>query len=218
MRHRVYGRTLNRSTSHRRAMFRNMAIALFTHGQITTTVAKAKAVKPLIEKLITAAKRGDLAARRRVIKVLGDPIFVDRDLKDFTRRDLEADGYKVNRYHELQDGPRLVKRLFEEIAPRYADRTGGYTRIIKLASHRIGDGTQLCVLQLVGDEEGPQVSGQFSRRREKANRRMDFAAKVRKGAKQEAPAETVAEAAPEAPAESAADDTATEQSEPEVKE
>ena len=73
---------------------------------------------------------------------------------------------------KLLDGPRLVKKLFDEIGPKYADRDGGYTRIIRLAKHRIGDATQLCVLQLVGDEEGPQESGQYSRRREAANRRM----------------------------------------------
>ena len=70
------------------------------------------------------------------------------------------------------------------IAPRYADRAGGYTRIIRLSQHRIGDGGDLCVLQLVGQEEkGPQVSGQYSRRREKANRRMEVSARLRKQAK-----------------------------------
>ena len=66
MRHRVAGRILGRRTNHRRAMFRNMAVSLFTHGQITTTVPKAKAVQPFVEKLISAAKKGDLHARRRV--------------------------------------------------------------------------------------------------------------------------------------------------------
>lgn len=181
MRHKVSGYKLGRDTEHRKAMWRNMAIALFTHGQITTSVPKAKSVKPLVEKLITMAKKGDLASRRRVIKHLGNPILVDRDLKEFSRKELAADNYRVNKYHELQDGPRLVKKLFDEIAPRFSERTGGYTRIVKLSRHRIGDGTQLCVLQLVSEqEEGPQVSGQYSRRREKANKRMEFAAKLRK--------------------------------------
>src|SRR5690606_35865043 len=144
--------------------FRNLAIALFTHGQITTTLPKAKAVKPFVEKLITTAKRGDLTARRQVIRAVGNPILVDFDVQ----HDEPPEGYKVNKYGELISGPRLVKKLFEEIAPRYADRPGGYTRIIKLARHRIGDGSDLCVLQLVSDEDtGPQVSGQYSRRREK---------------------------------------------------
>ena len=123
-----------------------------------------------------------------MISELGDPIFVPFDLKDKDRKDLKARGYKVNKYYELQDGPRLVKRLFEEIAPKYKDRAGGYTRIIKLARHRIADGGDLCVLQLVGNEEvGPQVAGQFSRRRDKANYRMEVAAKLRK-ARSEKPA------------------------------
>lgn len=154
-------------------MWRNMAVSLFTHGQITTTLPKAKSLKPLVEKLISAAKKGDLASRRRVIKALGDPIMIRKETDDEVKR---------NRYGEVVGGPKVVKVLFEQIAPKYADRTGGYTRIIKLAKHRIGDGASLCVLQLVGndDESGPQVSGQYSRRRDKANRRMERAAKLRK--------------------------------------
>ena len=164
-----------------------MAVSLFTHGQITTTLPKAKAVKPFVEKLITAAKKGDLAARRRVVSAIGDPILVDRDLKQATRSELRDDGYVVNKYHELVNGPRVVKKLFDEIAPRYVDRKGGYTRIIKLSKHRIGDGSDLCVLQLVGTgESGPQVAGRYSRRRDMANRRMELAAALRKG--QAAPA------------------------------
>jgi len=154
-------------------MWRNMAIALFTHGQITTTLPKARSLQPLVEKLITKAKRGDLAARRQVMRRLGDPYLIrSEDDPDLER----------NRYGELLDGPRLVRHLFEEIAPRYADRDGGYTRMIKLARPRLGDGADRCVLQLVGEEEvGPQVSGRYSRRREKAHRRMNFAAERRRG-------------------------------------
>ncbi len=176
MRHRVAGYKLGRDTEHRSAMRRNMAIALFTHGQITTTVPKAKSVQPFVEKIITAARRGDLAARRRVLKAIGDPFIVNFDVK----HDDAPDSYQVNRYGDLVGGPRVVQKLFDEIGPRYADRAGGYTRIVRLASHRIGDGADLCVLQLVGDEEGPQVAGQYSRRRDKANRRMEFAARLRK--------------------------------------
>ncbi|MAE66174.1 MAG: 50S ribosomal protein L17 [Phycisphaeraceae bacterium] len=211
MRHRVAGLKLGRDTEHRLAMRRNMAVALFTHGQITTTVPKAKSVRPFVEKLITAARRGDLAARRRVIKAIGDPILVDRDLKASDRRELAADGYRVNKYHELKDGPRVVKKLFDEIAPRYADRAGGYTRIVRLGKHRIGDGSDLCVLQLVGDEEGPQVSGDYSRRRDKANRRMEFAAGKRKQRTKGAEAATATEQAP--PQEEAAAEPETEATE-----
>jgi large subunit ribosomal protein L17 len=172
MRHRVAGFKLSRNTAHRKAMRRNMVIALFTHGQITTTVPKAKSLKPFAEKLITLARQGNLTARRRVLKVLGDPIMITHD---------DDPNVERNRYGELTGGPRLVKKLFDEIGPKYADRQGGYTRIVRLGRHRLGDGGDLCVIQLVGDEEGPNVAGQYSRRREKADRRMTFAAQLRKG-------------------------------------
>lgn len=180
MRHRVGGYRLNRNTEHRKADRTNQAIALFTHGQITTTIPKAKSVQPFIEKLITLARKGTLTARRRVIQEIGNPFLIDRDLKDFDRKALKADGIIVNKYHELQRGPRVVNKLFDEIAKEMADRNGGYTRIVKLMTRRRGDATQLCVLQLVGKEEGPQVSGDYSRRRQKAHRRTAYAAEVRK--------------------------------------
>jgi len=204
-----------------------MAISLFTHNQITTTVPKAKSVQPFVEKIITMARRGDLASYRRVIKAIGNPIIVDFDVKDVDRaerRAMKADGYVINKYGELLRGPKLVKKIFEEIAPRYTDRPGGYTRIVRLGKHRIGDGADLCVLQLVGDEQGPQVSGQYSRRREKANRRMEFAAKLRKARAADAEeakpdveeeattATAVEQAPPETEPETQAEDTA-EQSE-----
>ncbi|HAI11202.1 MAG TPA: 50S ribosomal protein L17 [Phycisphaerales bacterium] len=188
MRHKVGGFKLGRDTEHRKAMWRNMAIALLTHGQITTTVPKAKSLKPFVEKLISLAKKGDLASRRRVLQQIGNPIMVKFD---------EDPDVSRNKYGELVDGPKLVKRMFDVLGPQFADRNGGYTRIVRLGKHRIGDASDLCVIQLVGDESGPQVSGQYSRRRDKANKRMEFAAKLRKGAKAEA-ATAVAEA-PEAP-------------------
>lgn len=200
MRHRVHGFKLGRKTNHRRAMWRNMTVSLLTHGQITTTLPKAKSVKPFVEKLISAAKQGDLAARRRVIKMIGDPIMIKGENDDTVQR---------NKYGEITGGTKVVKTLFDEIAPKYADRTGGYTRIIKLAKHRIGDGTSLCVLQLVGEEEvGPQVSGRYSRRRDKANKRMERAAALRKSGStaavepQATPADEKASAEEKAPAES----------------
>lgn len=182
MRHRVAGRILGRRTNHRRAMFRNMAVSLFMHGQITTTLPKAKAVKPFVEKLISAAKKGDLHARRRVIAALGgDQVMVKHDNDEDVVR---------NKYGEVIGGPKVVKHLFEEIAPVYADRSGGYTRIIRIGKHRIGDASDLCVLQLVRDEDtGPQLAGTRARRA-KSNKRMEFAAKLAKGkpaAKEQAP-------------------------------
>jgi len=212
MRHRVAGYTLGRKTNHRKAMWSNMAVSLFTHGQITTTLPKAKSVKPFVEKLITAAKKGDLASRRRVIAAIGDRYLIHGEDDEAVER---------NKYGEIRKAPRVVKHLFEQIAPRYANRQGGYTRIIRLARHRIGDGADLCVLQLVSDEDlGPQVSGQYSRRREQANKRMDRAAALRKGATAEmadSPTQSVGE--PEAasvPAEDAvvpdADESADDES------
>lgn len=173
MRHRVFGRTLGRKTNHRRAMFRNMAVALFTHNQITTTVPKAKALRPFVERLITAAKKGDLASRRRVIAALGG----DKNMMAAE----EGEGIERNRYGELKKAPKIVRHLFETIAPKFADREGGYTRIIRLGTNRLGDGSDLCVIQLVGSEEqgAPQLAGSRTRRA-KSNKRMQFAAKLAK--------------------------------------
>ena len=179
MRHRVAGYKLGRKTNHRIAMWRNMAVSLLAHEQITTTIPKAKSVQPFVEKLISAAKQDSVAARRQAMKMLGQDRLIVRDEDD---DDLERNAYgEVARKGGRRQGRRAVQHLFEEIAPRYADRPGGYTRIIKLGRHRIGDGADLCVLQLVSDEDtGPQVAGQYSRRRDKANRRMEFAAKLRR--------------------------------------
>lgn len=197
MRHRVYGRKLGRKTNHRIALFRNMAVALFTHGQITTTVPKAKALRPFVERLITMAKKGDLHNRRRAISMLGGDknMMVDED----------GEGIERNRFGELQKAPKIIKHLFEVIAPRYEDRTGGYTRIIRLGINRLGDGTDLCVIQLVGseDEDAPQVAGSRTRRA-KSNKRMEFAAKLAKGSSAKAESATaIAEPEDEAPAEAA---------------
>jgi len=216
MNHKIKQHKMGRSPSHRRATLRNMATALFTHGQITTTVPKAKALQPYVERLVHTAKKGTLHARRQIIQTIGDPIAVQHEDDDELVR---------NRYGEIINGPRVVTKLVEEIAPEYTDREGGYTRIVKLATHRIGDGADLCVIQLVGGEEeqGPQVAGQHSRRREKANKRMQYAAQLRKrqtvAAEQEtaqaqqaeqADESATATAEPEAEAESAAEETTPE--------
>ena len=129
MRHRVAGRKLQRTSSHRQAMFRNMAAALIKHDQITTTTAKAKELRPYVEKLITLAKKGGLSNRRLA-------------------------------HARLLDDVQLVK-LFDTIAPRYADRAGGYTRIIK-AGLRASDAAAIAIIELVdrdvsakGQDSGP---------------------------------------------------------------
>ena len=136
MRHRVAGRHLGRTSEHRIAMRRNMVSSLFEHGTISTTIQKAKEVKPFAEKLVTLAKKGDLASRRRAIALLNDRnIFEEKD----------GDMVKVGT---------VIGRLFSDIGPRYLERPGGYTRIIKLAKRRLGDNGQVCLLQLVeGDDQ-----------------------------------------------------------------
>jgi large subunit ribosomal protein L17 len=117
MRHRKDRRKLSRSPSHRKALYMNLSREVLNHERIQTTEAKAKAVKPEVEKLITLAKRGDMHARRQAMARLGQDKFV-------------------------------VYKLFEEIAPRYADRDGGYTRILKLGP-RQSDSSEMVFLELV---------------------------------------------------------------------
>ena len=117
MRHQKDRRKLSRSASHRKALFMNLSREVINHERIMTTEAKAKAVKPEVEKLITLAKRGDLHARRQALAKLGQDKFI-------------------------------VYKLFEEVAPRYADRPGGYTRILKLGP-RQSDATEMVYLELV---------------------------------------------------------------------
>lgn len=217
MRHGRAGYRLGRTTAHRASTLRNLAAGLFEHGQIVTTIPKAKAVQPFVEKIITDAKsrsrgkdaadsaRLDVAARRRVIAKLGgdrlgfDWLYLSKKPDDAERdhvqkmRDQAAQFFDLpessqverNRYGELRKSPKIVKHIFERIAPRFEDRKGGYTRIVKLGRHRIGDGTELCVLQFVGAEEGAEISGNPSSRRRQADRRTAFHAKLRdsKGSK-----------------------------------
>jgi large subunit ribosomal protein L17 len=117
MRHQKQRNKLSRSSAHRKALLRNLSRELIEHERIRTSQAKAKAVKPKVEKLITLGKRGDLHARRQALSELGQDKFV-------------------------------VHKLFEEIAPRYAERNGGYTRIIKLGPRR-SDSTEMVLLELV---------------------------------------------------------------------
>jgi large subunit ribosomal protein L17 len=120
MRHGNAHRKLNRKPQHRRAMFANMAAALIKHEQIVTTLPKAKDLRPIVEKLITLGKRGDLHSRRRAIA-------------------------------EVRDVP-MVKKLFEVLAPRYKERNGGYTRVLK-AGFRYGDNAPVAVIEFVDRDE-----------------------------------------------------------------
>lgn len=132
MRHRVGGRKLQRTSSHRTALFRNQAAALIKHEQITTTLAKAKELRPYVEKLVTLAKKGGLSNRRLA-------------------------------HSRLMDDTQLVK-LFDVLAARYADRKGGYTRVIK-AGTRASDAAAMAVIEFVdrdvsakGQDSGPVES------------------------------------------------------------
>ncbi len=223
MRHRKAGYHLNRTPAHRTAMLRNLAAGLFEHGQITTTVPKAKALQPFVEKIVTAARQDTLANRRRVIAKLGgdrwgfDWLYVDKHADDGERQRVErkrehaeqffklpeSEQVERNRYGELRKAPKLVRHIFENVAPRFKDRPGGYTRIVRLGQHRIGDGTELCVIQFVGAEEGPEVGGRPSRRRRIADKRTAYAASLRKSAKAAEPAAAAAEPAPETTGEAA---------------
>ena len=134
MRHRKRGRKLGRNASHRKALFRNQATALFEHEQIRTTLPKCKELRRVAEKLITLAKRGDLPARRQAAKMLyGTNLH-----------------YKPKRGEEVGslDKQAILRKLFDDIGPRYQDRNGGYTRIIR-GELRKGDGAQMGYIQLV---------------------------------------------------------------------
>lgn len=122
MRHRVAGKKLGRKTAHRVMMFRNMVTSLFDKERIRTTLERAKAVRPIAEKMITLGKRETLHARRQALAYIKDPA--------------------------------VVTKLFDILAPRFSDRNGGYTRIIRLG-HRDGDGAQMAYLELIGSEFKP---------------------------------------------------------------
>jgi large subunit ribosomal protein L17 len=132
MRHGKAHRKLNRTAEHRRAMFANMAAALIKHEQIVTTLPKAKDLRPIVEKLVTLGKRGDLHARRQAVA----------QLRDVT----------------------MVKKLFDVLGPRYQERPGGYTRVLK-AGFRYGDSAPVAVIEFVdrdvdakGADSGPDPS------------------------------------------------------------
>lgn len=208
MRHQISGRKLSRTVEHRRAMLRNLAAALFEHGEIRTTLPKAKAVQPFVERLITIAKRGDFRARRLIEQRINDRKIhswvadpnVSESKKDNVYFDLPMeDEIEFNRYGEVRKAPRLVQHIMTNVAPMFADRDGGYTRIVKLGEHRLGDGADLVLMQFVGHEDGPEIGGTGSARRRKASRRAEFASKLRKGAGAATTQATRAEAPAEEP-------------------
>jgi len=135
MRHLKSGRKLGRTTSHRKATLANLAAAVIAHKSIMTTTPKAKEARSVVERLITFAKKGDLASRRQVLRTLRDK--------------------------------KLVRELFEEIAPKYQDRQGGYTRVIKVG-HRAGDSAPMAIFELVGYEGAKAEKIEKKRQRREA--------------------------------------------------
>ena len=119
MRHRISGKKLRRDTAHRRALLRNLVTSLLDKERVKTTLAKAKAARPLAEKMITLAKNDTLHARRQALRFI----------------------FKKE----------VVQKLFEELGPRFSERPGGYTRIVKIGP-RAGDGAEMAMLELVGSE------------------------------------------------------------------
>jgi len=137
MRHRVAGVKLNRTASHRRALFRNLVTALIEREAIRTTDAKAKELRRWADRMITLGKRGTLAARRRAGRIIG-------------RRS-------------------VLKKLFDDVAPRYADRAGGYTRVVKLGI-RVGDAAPVSMVELV-ERKGADTTGSGQKGKKPAARR-----------------------------------------------
>ncbi len=175
MRHRKRGRKLGRNPAHRKAMLRNMANSLFLHGRIVTTVAKAKELRPFAERLITLARRGTVHARRLVIARLG-------------KQPIPPDHPDHGRYRNI------VHKLFAEIAPRYIDRPGGYTRIIKIAKRRLGDAGELAMIALVEESiaESRERNANRRGRRRAAEAEAEVEAPEPQGEQTEEGAETAA--------------------------
>jgi large subunit ribosomal protein L17 len=130
MRHGISGRKLNRTSSHRKAMFVNMAVALLNHEQIKTTLPKAKELRRVADKMITLGKRGNLHARRQAVSVLKDKA--------------------------------LVGKLFSDLAERYKERTGGYTRVLR-AGYRYGDSAPMAIIELVDRNPDAKGAGDIAR-------------------------------------------------------
>ena len=136
MKHNVTQKKLNRTTSHRKALLMNLSNALIKHEQITTTLPKAKALRPFVEKIITLGKNGDLKSRRKAISILQDE--------------------------------KNIKKIFDIIADRYKERSGGYTRIVKIGN-RFGDNAPTAIIELVnrdeeakGKDSGPVIEKKIS--------------------------------------------------------
>jgi large subunit ribosomal protein L17 len=154
MRHRQSGKHFNRSPAHREALFRNLSRSLITHERIVTTLAKAKALRPYIEKLITMAKKaavivaaapeGDKVARAKALHLRRQAMAVLGPTHGTA---------VVDKKDDVVEGDTILKKLFRDIGPRYKERPGGYTRIIKQHYRRLGDGGHTAVIELLKEGE-----------------------------------------------------------------
>lgn len=206
MRHRVHHRKLNRTSEHRLALRRNLAQSLVEHGRVTTTLPKAKDVQPFLERLVTLAVKlrkfeadGErsraLGARRTIYRLLGDRGIIPAEHREAYNSMSDAARAKTlrmasGRRHRTGE-PRgrldftaesVTHRLIEFVAPKFEDRPGGYTRLIRLAKPRLGDDAATAMVQLLGDEEAPVSLAKPKRtsRRLRADARYAFAIKSAK--------------------------------------
>lgn len=233
MRHRVRGRRLNRTMSHRVALRRNLVQSLFEHGEVRTTIIKAKEVRAMAERLVTLAIKGTLAARQRAEAMLQDRALIPKENQENYDGLSDAKRNKVirsrsgRRYRANTTRPGLkftaesvIHKLFAEIGPRMKKRNesrgsgGGYTRVIKLADRRLGDGGQLAILQLVSEDDKPreQSTTKTERKRRARVKYNVYAGKPRahKGRRRTRVAAKTAAAPPKAAKATAeADDTAS---------
>lgn len=234
MRHCVQGRKLNRTASHRLALRRNLVQSLFEHGEVRTTVIKAKEVRGFAERLITLAIDGGLAARQRAEALLTDRAIIPADHQEDYDRMSDAKRNKTlrarsgRRYRANVTRPGLkftaesvLHKLFTDIGPKMKKRnetlrcSGGYTRVIKLAERRLGDGGQLAILQLVDEDDKPRKRSKdkTERKRRARVKYTVYAGKSRphpKRRRAKAAAKKGADVAPEAESAPPADTATTE--------
>jgi len=232
MRHRIAKKHLSRTPSHLMAMRRNMAQSLIQHGQVTTTLPKARETRRFVEKLITVARKGGIQARRQAEAMLTDRAMLDAEHQEQYEAMSDAQRQKVmvarsGRRHRAGKVPAsynkskipfvatsVLTKLMDEVAPSYKSRPGGYTRIIRLAKRRIGDNGELAILQLVDPNETAADAGSGKKKGTQGLRKARIQARIdylegrkprNKGGSSSKPAEKAA--APSA-SDTASDDTA----------
>ncbi len=157
MRHRKAGRHLNRNAAHRRSLFRNLSRALFTHGSIVTTVAKAKELRPFAERLITLARKAYIVTSEAQGKGEAEEKKASIQALHYRRQAMAllgpTHGTGIWDKNDESDGDTLLKKLFRELGPRFANRPGGYTRVLKQHYRRLGDAGVTAVIELLKADE-----------------------------------------------------------------